>query len=692
MFEGLADVDWVALGTDEVPDLLRAMTDGSRALDAWWDLDDLLASHEHTAPSGTPALATAVLPFLVELAADPSTPVRPHALAALPELWETDTVDSIDALDPTWTAAWSAQVPRLLDLLEDPDEGVRRQVLQALVATSADDDVKWVLDGLRVHWDREPDDLTRVDLALAIGRLDRLEASDPAHAWLCSLLDQDDEEAKLGAAAVLVKVDPGQDLAQHVMADAVRAGDVPPWERKSWLAEADRSVADWVTHASGRLDRRVQLCLERLDSPNEEDRVNAVRDGALVLASWRSPEDTLLPAIAARLGDESVETRAYAIHVIAACGVASAPFADEVARLMSDDRPASRYADESIADLAVWALARIGDRRCVGELREQVRGSRSGFDVWSSGGGHPQFYSLDMPAMHQVLGPLRDLAPDLLPAVRERLRTTDDYQWHREMARTLAAWGPDGAEAVPELIDLLSMDAAGWAAHALGQMGPAAADAAPALRRLARGPAWTERLRTGRHVDDEESGRLYLPNEDRRPQFDADNRMQAAWAYAKITGDTDLAVRVLGRGLEGKSARPAVRLFATLGQLDGTSPPAQLVDRVGELVRDGDDWDRIDAAQLHWLLTGDPTVAVDRMVETLRPLELAFFEARMRLAVNYVGDLGPQAVDAEPALRALLSLDLRLGQAGSWRSIEEDAAIRRAAEKALEQITDESGG
>jgi hypothetical protein len=687
VFEGLTDVDWAALGADEVPDLLCALTDESRAFDAWWDLDDLLTSHEHTAPNGTPALATAVLPFLVDLASDPSTMVRSHVLAALSDLWETDTAPSIETLDPAWTAAWSAQVPRLLRLLDDPDDGVRRQVLLALVATTADDDVAWVLDGLRKHWYREPDDLTRVDLALAIGRLERLDPTDPVHEWLCGLLVQDDDVARLTAAAVLVKVDPGLERAQHVLAAAVRAGDLPPWERRSWLAEVNRSAADWGANAWGRLARRVHECVVGLDSADEDTRTNAVREGALLLASWRSPEDTLLPAIAARLGDESAEAQAYAVHLLAACGAASAPFADEVAALLGDKRQASRYADESIGDLAVWALARMGDRRCVYELREQVRGTRPGFSVWSSAGGHPQFYMLDMPAMHQVLGPLRELAPDLMPAVRERLRASDDYQWQREMAQTLAAWGADGAEAEPELIDVLSTDAAGWAAHALGQIGPAAAAAAPALRRLARGPAWTERLRAVRRAD-EEPGRPYPLNEDRRPQFDADNRMQAAWAYAKITGDTDLAVRVLGRGLEGESARPAARLLATLGPLDGKPPPEHLVGLVEELVRDGDEWDRIDAAQIHWRLTGDPRVAVDRMLETLKPLDLASFEPPMRLAVTYVGELGSYAAAAEPALRSLLALDQRLGQTGGWQSIEEDVAIRHAAKLALHRIAE----
>ncbi len=684
MLEGLDDVDWAALGTEDVPDLLRALTAEPKALDAWRDLDDLLASHEHTAPNGAPAVATAVLPFLVELAADPSTPARSRVLDALPGLWETDTADSIEALDPAWTTVWSAQVPRLLRLLDDPDEVIRRQAVLALVATTADDDVTRVLDGLREQWGREPHDLTRIDLALAIGRLDRLDPTDPVHAWLCGLLVQDDDVARLGAAAVLVKVDPGLERAQHVLATAVRRGDVTPRERKAWLAEAKRSAADWVANASGRLDRRVQACLEGLDSADEGARASAVREAALLLASWRSAEERLLPAIADRLGDDSVETRAYAVHVIAACGPASAPYADEVAALRSDERPVSRYADESIGDLAVWALARMGDRRCVDALREQIRGSRSGFDVWSPAGGRPQVYTLDIPAMHQVLGSLRELAPELLPAVRERLRTSDDYQWHREMAQTLAAWGADGAEAVPELIDVLSMDAAGWAAHALGQMGPAAATAGSALRRLARGPAWTERIRAGRQTDD--PGRLYLPNEHRRPHFDADNRMQAAWAYAKVTGDTDLAVRVLGRGLEGESPRPAIRLLATLGPLDGR-PPEHLVELVETLVRAGDEWDRIDAAQIHWRLTGDPQVAVDRVVETLRPLDLAFFEPPMRVAVNYAGDLGPLAAAAAPALHSLLALDQRLGQAGNWQSIEDDLAIRRSAQKALQQIT-----
>lgn len=685
VFEGLDDVAW-AEGTEEVPDLLHAIADGSSGLDPLWGLEDLLATHESIAPNMRPTLATAVLPYLLDVAEPADTSIRQLLVQTIGELWESDLALSIDHVDPAWSTAWSHQLPRLVEFLEDPDVTVRRRTLLALSETTDPPDVARVLAALRSHWDREPDRLTKIDLALAIGRLETLDAADPVDAWLRGLLDQADAEARLGAAAVLTKRDPEYAPAELALADAVRSGDLPPWERDSWLVDERRSAADWVTGAPGRLERQVTQCLERLDDPDDESRVRAVREAALLLASWRSPQAVLLPAVAARLGDGAGEARAYAIHVLAACGPASAPFADRVAELMADDSPASELSDQTIGDLAVWALARMGDHRCVDELRDQVRGSRAGFSVWSSTGGHPQFYMLDMPAMHQVLGPLRELIPDLLPAVRERLRTSDDYQWHREMAETLAVWGPDAAAAVPELIELLSLDAAGWAAHALGEMGPSAEPAVAALRRFARGPTWTDRLRSGRPADSPR-GRLSLPSEDSRPRLEDDNRMQAAWAYARVTGETDLAVRVLARGLDGDSARPAIRLLASLGPLDDANVDDRLLAKVNDLIREGDRWDRIDAAQVHWRLTGDASVAVDRMVETLRPLERAFFERQMRLAVDYVGELGPLASDAAPALRALLELDRRLGPAGSWQSIEEDTAIRHRAETALARVT-----
>jgi hypothetical protein len=686
VLEGLDDVDW-APGVAEVPDLLRAIAEGSQGMDPWWDLDDLLASHEHVAADMRPALPTVVLPYLVDLA-QASDSMRETLLEAIADLWVIDAAGSIDALDPTWSPAWAEQVPRLLAFLADPDVAVRRRALLALAETTGPA-VAGVVEGLRSHRDGETDDLTTIDLAHAIGRLVGLESSDPMHQWLRGRLEGDDLEARYAAAAVLVKHDPEHVPAQDALADAVRAGDFPSWERTSWLLDGRRSPGDWATDAPGRLDRRVETCLKRLDDPDDATRIRAVTEAALLVATWRSPQESLLPAIAAHMGDPANEARAYAIHVVAACGPASAPFADQVADLMGDATAASKHGDETIGDLAVWALARIGDRRCVDELREQVRGARDGFDVWSSAGGHPHFYLLDMPAMHQVLGPLRELVPELLPAVRERMRTSDDYQWRREMAQTVAAWGADAAAAVPELVELLSTDAAGWAAHALGEMGPAAESAASELRRFARGPAWTARLRTSRQAE-YARGRLSLPSPDRRPHFDANNRRQAAWAYARITGDVDVAVRVLGSGLGGKSARPAVRLLATLGPLATDRPlDDRLLERVRELVEDGDDWDRVDAAQIHWRLTGDPGVAVDRMVESLRPLERAFFEPQMRLAVDYAGELGPAAADAAPALRALLAIDRRLGQTGSWQSIEEDLDLRRRAAVALARVTGE---
>src|SRR5690606_7657084 len=131
-------------------------------------------------------------------------------------------------------------------------------------------------------------------------------------------------ETRLAAAAVLTKRDPGLDPAQDALADAVRSGDVTPGQRASWLSNERASAADWAAGAPGRLERRITQCLERLEDPDDESRVRVVREAALLLSTWRSPQQRLLPALAARLDDDAGEVRAYALHVLAACGPASA--------------------------------------------------------------------------------------------------------------------------------------------------------------------------------------------------------------------------------------------------------------------------------------------------------------------------------------------------------------------------------
>jgi len=82
-----------------------------------------------------------------------------------------------------------------------------------------------------------------------------------------------------------------------------------------------------------------------------------------------------------------------------------------------------------------------------------------------------------------------DAVPALIEALQAGGEEPDDLQFRREVLMTLAALGPRAKPAISTLVDALDTNDSelrGLAAFALGKMGPEAADAVPALRKRLR--------------------------------------------------------------------------------------------------------------------------------------------------------------------------------------------------------------
>jgi hypothetical protein len=125
---------------------------------------------------------------------------------------------------------------------------------------------------------------------------------------------------------------------------------------------------------------------------------------------------------------------------------------------------------------------------------------------------------------------------------------------------------------IPELVDLLDAEYPESPAAALGAIGPAAIESAPALARLAGADS--------RRVSD---------------------RWSAAYAHARVTGRPDLVLERASADLNDPPPA-AFRALAAVG------PAAEgYRDRVREQLDARDEWTRVEAAHALWRITGDPT-------------------------------------------------------------------------------------
>src|SRR5947207_1240153 len=91
----------------------------------------------------------------------------------------------------------------------------------------------------------------------------------------------------------------------------------------------------------------------------------------------------------------------------------------------------------------------------------------------------------DAEVRRAALGGLLALGKDAKPALAELLKLVndDDEKVRRYLAEILADTGPEGQATLTKLLEDKSADVRGLAADSLGHMGPAAKDAADALKR-----------------------------------------------------------------------------------------------------------------------------------------------------------------------------------------------------------------
>ncbi|MGV9902887.1 HEAT repeat domain-containing protein [Streptomyces sp. NPDC003388] len=655
MWEGLDAVDWAGLehnygSAEDVPGLLHRCAEPSpeKAGEAADELLNLLFHQGGWICSA----ARAALPFLLRLAATPHVQCRRAVLELVARLAGEAGQVAERFLDPGWSPTWERVLPEVLDLLTDADPEIRSGAADVVAVCASPGAL--LLPVLLHCWRTESNPVTRLDLVLALGHSLRRhpvgDFSDEARSLLRSLIDSSEPQLRLAAVHALAEDDPGLPARRlELVLDAVRDPTVELWQRTSSVESGVRGVQHWTAELFTDASPAFALGL-LADHADEEQRVGALAQAGGLLSQWRSPTTALLPAIVARLDDPLAEVRYRAAELLACIGPSAAAHADALAGLLDDTAARTTRRGETVAEAALWALARMNDPRCVPGLAERVAGAPSGFASASAsyGSALPGHYPA-LPALHEVLIRLPDHAELLLPAICDRLGTTSDMRALNQLCEVLAAWGPAAKAAVPRLLDLLEDDQR-WtaAATALAGIGPAGNGGRELLL------AWsTAGTRT--------------------------NVELAAWAYWRVGGEPATALKVLGSAIaEGRFSHPTLRRLADLGP-----HAAALADELRTWVGATDAWTSVEAAHALWAATGETKSIVPALLEVVRGLADGIYLPVMLPATRHLVRLGHAAHPAVHLLRDLPTCDRRLHYFGGWRGFTEDESIRAAIDELL---------
>jgi hypothetical protein len=531
--------------------------------------------------------------------------------------------------------------PHLIPLLTDADVGVRRMIPYTL-ATCADHTAE-VVQALQARQPDEPDLAAQASIILAVGFLASHRPDDVDSAgvqgWLTQLLDADAEIRLAAAVAWATMV--GDELANSVLeaiTSAATAHTAAVYEDVPWLIGDSPDLAGWVARSIGLRPATRNALVHRLArAPEAIVRTWAVQAAGEVMLCWRSPTSRLVTLLARLVRDQDLQVRLHALRWLGQAGQTAATVADALTDVLTDGAPEEQA-------LAAVALAHCGDPRCLPSLCARLEAPDA---------------SADLPALR--LASLRTYAPELLPTLRRLLRTPP-ATWRSSITLTgivgqLSEWGEAITPAVAELITLLEGDPDAFervCSVALGRIGPPAAAAVPILRRLVDQPA------------------PHPP-------------VQAAWALWRITGDPHPTLDVLGTALArgGVHASHAAKWLADLGPAAVT-----LQGRLRQLLDDRYEWVRVEAAHALWRATGDEQAALGVLTaeithitsaEQLRPVDVS--------VISYLGEIGPPARAALPALRAIRDSDRRANLGLSEKTaIPADEHCQQLVRTAIRQI------
>ncbi len=532
-------------------------------------------------------------------------------------------------VDERWPAVWADAVPRLIALLDDPDEAVRRAAALALAEAP---EPGTVLDALFDRFGREEAAPVRVGLVVAIGEL----GGESVLPWLAERT----HEAPLAVAAWVSIARLAGEVPVDRLVDAV-CGDLTPYEGLHGF-DSSSDVLQWaVEHLAPESQTEVLLALTANPA-----RSTAVLKVAGKLATDRPSMAEALVPVFGRLLETS--ERGLAAARLADLAPDSAGYADRLFALIDDAAPAEKLGTLVVAevrDMALWALLKLRDRRAVAPLlalcTERMRAERpligSGWFPTPQG---------DVPNLRELFGHAPEFADEVLPWVRDLLRQ-DSSMVVLQVTRLLTDWGPVAAPVARDLMPKLGSEdprVVEWSADCLAVLGVANEQVLDALA--------------------EATHRTELP-------WAA--RSAGATAFAVLGGDRAAADELLAEGL-ARGERAAVERLAALGPAAAHHVPAlRAFDR---------SWPEEEVAVARTLacLTGDAGEAVPVLLGVLAEMKPKQAYEAEEAAVRGLAELGPLPAEAAPVLRRILAVEERQILSGDLRR---ERAFRRDVARAL---------
>ncbi|MFD6424651.1 HEAT repeat domain-containing protein [Streptomyces sp. NPDC060198] len=647
-----------AFPIERVPQVLRGIAlDGVVAEPDGWLLELCLLGRGGDRVNKA---ATEALPFLVALAADPGVRVRTDLLDLLKRLDDTAQEAEPHRIDGRWPAAWRHQQPALLVLLADGDAEVRRSALSFARHVAP----------LLERWRAETEPSVRLNLLWELGRA---AAGEAARGTLAGAAAEEvravfEGEVRDGSPAMRIAALEGwadldlDVLERHadLLMEVFAGGDVEEtrrdFEKLSYLPEAEAfwsreyglhgvmlRFADAPGPAVSFLVRLAGKAARNGDVPLLRAALECAWD---LLVDHRSVEPALLHLAGSLLTCPDPGARLWAAYVLAALGARSEPYADLLAALV-DDEGEDELLEGTVACQARWALTRIGDPRGLPGLVEQLyepsyRAHHEEGCSWEN----PR-----LPEIDDVLGPLRDQADLLLPALRKVLRWRTEEQRLTgyscsstgRLLRVLTEWEEAALPALPEVVALLPHQRH-WAVEAVVAMGPGAASAEDAVRACGPGsgdPLYMERcaLRVGGHT----SAELRLVGEE-------------------LTGRERSAVLLARFGSEAVAYAPSVREL-----LDGSAGVT-----------------RLDAAVTLWSITGEPEPSASVLEEFVLPVADGGDDwGNFLVALRTLARIGRITPEARAALHTVKGFDRRLSPGRDYTDVLQDQRIRAAIDEVL---------
>lgn len=510
MFAGLDDIGWESLrhaygSAEDVPGWVRGLVDSDpvvreESLDAMYGA----VHHQGDVYDST----VAAVPYLVEALTVPGLPGREGIAGLLasiagPGEWPGETGLGEDRAEMLRQAARANELaataaPALVRLADDPDPAVRAAVPELLVAVAgAVPDLADLLIGLL---GTEGDAGVRRGLSGALGSL---KLGDAAVGRLLGLARSAAASTALAALIAVARNDPHR-VPLDGVPDLVRrayAGEGPAagpagfqagtltgalrmmreeTEKGRRAPHCTRLVEDLTDPLGPRVAERIAIVTPLLASPHDDLAGDALFAANKLIEGWRGDYREMVTRIAGFLG-RSPRLAGRAGGMLSHWGPVAAPAAEAVARHLAaiDARPwrgglpewTVRYSrDLPGLHPCIEILAGLGDERALplllAALRLPQRTKGTGYKL-ARYAGHAGRITAEIVPLFPVLT-AGDRAPD---------------EWHAFQV-ALRAFGPAAAPAVPRLLASPLRD---WSAATLGRIGPAAAEALPALRTAAAG-------------------------------------------------------------------------------------------------------------------------------------------------------------------------------------------------------------